>query len=82
MGTITGNTARTNATSKRDTESGTMNNAIDFESEVSYRTVMKIADEMLANGLITEEERDMIDTIMLAKYRPTLAMLLSGKSLM
>ena len=58
-----------------------MINESDFRAEVSYRTVMNIADRMLEAGLITGEERGIIDTIMLEKYRPVLGMLLSGKPL-
>ena len=53
----------------------------DFQNEVRYRTVMKIAGEMLAAGIISESERKTIDAIMLEKYRPILSMLLSGKPL-
>ena len=59
-----------------------MSSDADFQNEVSYRAVMKIADDMLAAGLISESERESIDTIMLKKYRPILGMLLSGKDLM
>lgn len=58
-----------------------MINESDFRAEVGYRTVMNIADRMLETGLITGEERGIIDTIMLEKYRPVLGMLLSGKPL-
>ena len=58
-----------------------MNKKAEYEKELHYRTVMNLADEMLAAGLITEGERGIIDTIMLEKYRPTLGMLLSGKPL-
>ncbi len=58
-----------------------MINESDFRAEVSYRTVMNITDRMLEAGLITGEERGIIDTIMLEKYRPVLGMLLSGKPL-
>ena len=54
-----------------------MINESDFRAEVGYRTVMNIADRMLETGLITGEERGIIDT----KYRPVLGMLLSGKPL-
>lgn len=58
-----------------------MINESDFRAEVSYRTVMNITARMLEAGLITGEERGIIDTIMLEKYRPVLGMLLSGKPL-
>ena len=58
-----------------------MINEFDFRAEVGYRTVMNIADRMLETGLITGEERGIIDTIILEKYRPVLGMLLSGKPL-
>ena len=58
-----------------------MINESDFRAEVGYRTVMNITDRMLEAGLITGEERGIIDTIMLEKYRPVLGMLLSGKPL-
>ena len=58
-----------------------MINDADFQNEVSYRAVMKITDDMLDAGLISESERGIIDTIMLKKYRPILGMLLSGKPL-
>lgn len=58
-----------------------MINESDFRAEVGYRTVMNIADRMLETGLITGEERGIIDTIILEKYRPVLGMLLSGKPL-
>lgn len=53
----------------------------DLYNEVRYRTTMRIADEMLAAGVISESERMKIDTMMLKKYRPTLGTLLSGKPL-
>ena len=58
-----------------------MNKKAEYEKELHYHTIMSLADEMLAAGLITEGERGIIDTIMLEKYRPTLGMLLSGKPL-
>lgn len=53
----------------------------DFQAEVRCAAVMNIVGRMLETGLITEEEREMINTIMLEKYRPMLSMLLSGKPL-
>ena len=58
-----------------------MINDADFQNEVSYRTVMKIAGDMLDAGVISESERKMINMIMLKKYRPVIGMLLAGKPL-
>ena len=44
----------------------------EFRNEKLYQTTMHIARQMLAEGLISEEEYRQIDTIFTEKYKPTL----------
>jgi uncharacterized membrane protein len=53
----------------------------EFEREMHYQVAVQAAKNLLKNGSISEEEYRQIDTILLKKYRPTLATLLSGKPL-
>ena len=46
-----------------------------FKGESNYRLSMSIAKTMLEEGLLTKQEYDKIDTIMLRKYRPILGSL-------
>lgn len=49
----------------------------EFRAEKLYQTTMHIARKMLSEGLISEDEYRLIDTIFLEKYRPTLGTLFS-----
>jgi len=51
-----------------------------FERERLYQTTLTIAQTMLRDGLITEEEFTIIDTKMREKYRPLLGTLCLVKS--
>ena len=53
----------------------------EFQSEKQYLTAASLAESMLKAELITQNERTIIDTILLEKFRPSLSTLLSGKSL-
>lgn len=53
----------------------------EFQREKLYRIAISIAKSMLKKAVISEDEYRHIDTILLAKYKPTLGTLLSGKSL-
>lgn len=53
----------------------------EFKREMQYQIAIQAAKSLLKNGAISEEEYRQIDTILLEKYRPTLATLLSGKPL-
>lgn len=54
----------------------------EFEAEKCYHGCLSLARTLRAKGLLTEEEYEQIDTILLEKYRPTLSTLLSGKRLL
>jgi len=41
-----------------------------FEREKDYRVALSIAEIMLRQGLITDQECHKIDTILVEKYRP------------
>ena len=41
-----------------------------FDRESRYRVSLSIAGTMLRNGLISEEDYRIIDTIFIEKYRP------------
>ncbi|MHB1154621.1 MAG: SHOCT domain-containing protein [Eubacteriales bacterium] len=43
-----------------------------LEREMNYRIAMTIAKDMLRNGVITEAEYAVIDTIMIEKFRSIL----------
>lgn len=53
----------------------------EFDREKRYQAAVQIADAMLKNGAVTEDEYQKIKTILLEKYRPTLSTLLLGKPL-
>lgn len=53
----------------------------EFDREKRYQAAMQIADALLKNGSVSEEEYRQIKTKLLEKYRPTLSTLLSGKPL-
>lgn len=53
----------------------------EFKREMQYQVAIQAAKSLLKSGAISEEEYRQIDTILLEKYRPTLATLLSGKPL-
>ena len=46
-----------------------------FEREKAYRVTLSIANSMLQNGLITDQEYKKIDIMMLEKYRSLLGVL-------
>ena len=58
-----------------------MNETKEFLSEKQYLAAASVADSMVNAGLIKQNERAIIDTILLEKYRPSLSTLLSGKPL-
>lgn len=53
----------------------------DFDKEMHYRITMLYVKQLKNKGIITDEEYNKIDGIMLKKYRPIIATLLSGKRL-
>lgn len=53
----------------------------EFDREKRYQAAMQIADALLKNGSISEEEYRQIETKLREKYRPILSTLLSGNSL-
>ena len=53
----------------------------EFRAELRYRVSLSVAKSMLKEGVISQEEYQQIDTILLEKYRPTLGTLLAGKPL-
>ncbi len=58
-----------------------MNETKEFQAEKQYLAAASIADSMKKSGLITQNARSIIDTILLEKFRPSLSTLLSGKTL-
>lgn len=52
-----------------------------FEREKLYQASMEMFRKMLDQGLITEEEYEVIDTKMSEKYRPIIGTLLSPVTL-
>ncbi len=52
-----------------------------FRAELRYRMSLSVAKVMLKEGVISKEEYQQIDTILLEKHRPTLGTLLAGKPL-
>ena len=71
MEMIIGNTARTNATSK-----------IDSENELRYMVTMNTMKKWSERGLLTAEEFCAIDTKMRQKYRPKIGTLWFDKNLL
>jgi hypothetical protein len=53
----------------------------EFQNEKLYQTTMQIAQKMLKEGIISEEEYRRIDTIFLEKYRPVFGTLFSDITL-
>lgn len=53
----------------------------DFNNEMNYGITMSYVKKLKKAGIITDDEYNKIDTIMLQKYRPILGRLLSGKTL-
>ena len=49
----------------------------EFRAEKLYQTTMRIAREMLENGLISGEEYQRINAVFLEKYRPVFGVLFS-----
>ena len=52
-----------------------------FRAEKLYQMCASIAETMLDVGVISREEYQQIDTILLEKYKPVLGTLLAGKPL-
>lgn len=77
-----GNTAPMRVISRRGLEVGSRMDKKEFEAERRYHGCLSLARTLRAKGLLTEEEYEQIDTILLEKYRPTLSTLLSGKRLL
>lgn len=57
-----------------------MNEAV-FYAELQYQTAVSIAKNLLKQGLLTEDEYAVIDTKLMADFKPTLGTLLSKNSL-
>ncbi|MCD8299572.1 MAG: hypothetical protein LUC41_00100 [Clostridiales bacterium] len=49
----------------------------EIRNDMLYHAALSIGKNMLGDGLITKEEYDEIDTILLEKYRPYLGTLFS-----
>lgn len=54
---------------------------VQFQTEKQYQVALSTAKAFLEKGLLTQEEYDVIDTILLDKFRPTLGTLLSENTL-
>lgn len=52
-----------------------------FKAERLYLVSRSVAKSMLREGIISEEEYEEIDIILLEKYRPVLGTLLAGRPL-
>lgn len=52
-----------------------------FRAERLYLMSLLAAKSMLQKGIISEQEYDRMDVILLEKYRPVLGTLLAGKPL-
>jgi hypothetical protein len=74
-------TVHTSATFPLDSKAVASMSEQEFKREMQYQIANQAAKSLLKNGAISEEEYRKIDTILLKKYRPTLATLLSGKPL-
>lgn len=53
----------------------------EFMREKQYLAARSVAESMHKAGIISDKELSEIDTILLEKYRPSLAVLLCGKPL-
>lgn len=52
-----------------------------FTAEMRYQAAVSLAKKLLAQGLLTEEEYAVIDTILLKEIAPSLGTLLSENDL-
>lgn len=52
---------------------------IDFDADIHYAAVMKIAEDMRRDGLLTADEAEKLSRAVIEKYKPIIAMLLSGE---
>ena len=52
-----------------------------FRAELQYQTAVSIAKNFLAQGLLTQEEYAVIDTKLVADFKPPLGTLLSENNL-
>lgn len=52
-----------------------------FKSELLYQLSLSIAKSMRKKELISEEEYEQIDAVLMEKYCPALSMLLAGRAL-
>lgn len=50
---------------------------IQFQAEKRYQVAISMAKALLEKGLLTQEEYDVIDTILLEKFKPALGTLLA-----
>ena len=82
MATGTGNTALTSVTSQLGSKVVDTMSEQDFNCEKRYQVALQIADTLLKNGAVSEDEYRQIKTKLLEKYRPILSTLLSGNPLM
>ena len=81
METNTENTVLMSATSQLGSKAVAAMSEQEFDREKRYQAAMQIADALLKNGSVSEEEYHQIKTKLLEKYRPTLSTLLLGKPL-
>lgn len=75
------NTVPMNATSKTVSKAVVQMTKEQFRAEKLYQMCASIAESMLDAGIISVEEYQQIDTILLEKYKPILGTLLAGKPL-
>ena len=76
------NIAAMPATSQIDLMAVVVMSKEEFKNEKLYQTTMHIARQMLAEGLISEEEYRQIDTIFTEKYKPILGTLFADIDLL
>lgn len=76
------NIAAMPATSQIDLMAVVIMSKEEFKNEKLYQTTMYIARQMLAEGLISEEEYRQINTIFTEKYKPTLGTLFADIDLL
>lgn len=77
MNGITGNIAVMNVISMTDTRTVLIMTKKNFDNEKKYQITMKLARNMMKQGLITADEYTVIDTIFTEKYKPILGTLFS-----
>lgn len=58
-----------------------MMSAEQFQREKLYQATMSIAKSIRNNGLVTEDEYDTINRLMLEKYRPLLGRVMTADAL-